>query len=402
MIKKIYVDKIRVGMFVHDFNSNWNGNTLYIEPNYVKSESTIEILKNWNIDEVFIDTDRGLDVEKENFHKEIVNTATQFGQIRNLPRPTVPLKIELQSSKKITEHAIKAVQKAYQQAMDGDIPEVGPFYELAKQMQVSIQRNSDALSLLSRIRKKDEYTLHHSVSVSSHVLTMCRYYEVSEHQSLDMAVGALFHDIGKALVPQAILNKPGKLTEEEFSQMKRHAELSMGMLSKTKGIPLEGYDIALHHHERYDGKGYPHGLAKDQISFAAQVTSVCDAFDAITSERCYKAGMESVMGLRLIYEGGGEHFNKALTHDFIRCIGMYPVGTCVVLADGKSGVVVGSTEDMTRPVIQILYDDKKEEPVKPYTIDLSQTGENIVSYSDTRKFGLTYPQLLRRFLLGVN
>ncbi|WP_310600045.1 HD-GYP domain-containing protein [Desulfobulbus sp.] len=400
MIKKVNVECLRVGVYVHDFNCDWNGSNLYIEPSYIKSENTIEILKNWNIEEVFIDTDRGLDAEPSRSVVEDVSFITPFGVKRHRERPAVPLKNELQSSRKITEDAVRIVEQTYRQAMEGSMPEVGPFYELAKQMQVSIQRNRDALSLLSRIRKKDEYTLYHSVSVSSHVLNMCHYYEIPEQQSLDIAVGALFHDIGKALVPQTILNKPGKLTEAEFNEMKRHAELSMDMLSRAKNIPLEGYDIALHHHERYDGKGYPHGLEKDRISFAAQLTSVCDVFDAVTSERCYKAGMESVLGLRIIYEGGGGHFNKELANDFIRCIGMYPVGTCVVLADGRSGVVIGSTEDMTRPIVQILYDEKKQKQLAPFTVDLSQTNDTIASYSDTRRFGLTYNQLLRKFLLS--
>ncbi|MDR2549567.1 MAG: HD-GYP domain-containing protein [Desulfobulbus sp.] len=399
MIKKVKVDCLRVGVFVHDFNCGWHGSSIYIEPSCIKSENTIEILKNWNIEEVFIDTDRGLDAEPSRSVVEDVSFITPFGVKRHRERPAVPLKNELQSSRKITEDAVKIVEQTYRQAMEGNMPEVGPFYDLAKQMQVSIQRNRDALSLLSRIRKKDEYTLYHSVSVSSHVLNMCHYYEIPEQLSLDIAVGALFHDIGKALVPQTILNKPGKLTEAEFDEMKRHAELSMDMLSKAKNIPLEGYDIALHHHERYDGKGYPHGLEKDRISFAAQVTSVCDVFDAVTSERCYKAGMESVLGLRIIYEGGGGHFNKELANDFIRCIGMYPVGTCVVLADGRSGVVIGSTEDMTRPIVQILYDEKKQKQLTPFTVDLSQTNDTIASYSDTKRLGLTYDQLLRKFLL---
>jgi len=307
--------------------------------------------------------------------------------------------MELQSSRKIAADAIKVMGEAYQQAQQGAMPEVGPFYDFAKQMQVSIQRNRDALSLLNRIRQKDEYTLFHSFSVSSHVLNMCHYYEIPEQQSLDIAVGALFHDIGKALVPQAILNKPGRLTEAEFNEMKRHAELSVAMLSLARNIPLEGYDIALHHHERYDGKGYPHGLEKDQISFAAQITSVCDVFDAVTSERCYKSGMEAVLGLRVIYEGGGAQFNKGLANDFIRCTGMYPVGTCIVLADGKSGVVIGSTEDMMRPIVHILYDEKNKQQIAPFTLDLSQNGEAIVSYSDARRFGLSYDQLLRKFVL---
>jgi len=399
MIKKVKIEYLEPGVFVHDFRCGWHDSNRYIEPGYVKSEKIVEILKSWNIDEVFIDTDLGLDVEQSQSIVEDANFEAHFGLERQLKRPVVPLKIELQSSRKITENAVKVVDKMYRQAMNGITPEVGPSYELAKQMQISIQRNRDALTLLSRIRKKDEYTLYHSVSVSSHVLNMCHYYKIPEQQSLDLAVGALLHDIGKALVPQNILNKPGKLTEEEFSEMKRHVELSVEMLSKAKNIPQEGYEIALHHHERYDGKGYPHGLKKDRISFAAQVASVCDVFDAVTSARCYKAGMESVMGLRIIYESGGSHFNKELANDFIRCIGMYPVGTSVVLADGKSGVVVGSTEDMMRPVVQILYDEKKKKKVTPFTVDLSQTGDTIISYSDARRFGLTYNQLLKKFLL---
>ena len=107
------------------------------------------------------------------------------------------------------------------------------------------------------------------------------------------------------------------------------------------------------------------------------------------------------MGLRVIYEGSGEHFNKDLAYDFIRCIGMYPVGTCVILADGRSGVVVESTEDMKRPVVQVLYDENKKERLqRPITIDLSKTNGTITSYSDANKFGFTHEQLLRKFLLA--
>ena len=222
-----------------------------------------------------------------------------------------------------------------------------------------------------------------------------------DSQGLDLAVSALFHDIGKAIVPLEILNKPGKLTPDEAVIMKRHAEYSHELLAKVRGIPPECRDVALHHHERYNGTGYPHGLARAEISFAAQLASVCDVFDALVSERVYKAGMETVMGLRIIYEGSGDHFDKDLAYDFIRCIGMYPVGTCVTLADGRSGVVVSSTEDMKRPIVQVLYDEtKKERLIRPVTIDLTKSENSITSYSDANKFGFTHAQLLRKFLLA--
>ena len=181
--------------------------------------------------------------------------------------------------------------------------------------------------------------------------------------------------------------------------MKRHAEFSDKLLAKVRGIPAECRDVALHHHERYNGTGYPHGLLREEISFAAQLASVCDVFDALTSERCYKPGMETIMGLRAIYENSGQHFDKDLAYDFIRCIGMYPVGTCVVLADGRSGVVVSSTADMKRPVVQLLYDGNKQERLqRPVTIDLSNNDGDIASYSDAKHFGFTHEELLRKFL----
>lgn len=400
MIKKVRVDDLRIGVYVHDYNCTGDTGNIYIDPGAIKRESTIKILKTWGVKEVFIDTERGLNIDKtQPVVKPRVTSPSGLERLRL--RPQVSFKMERPAALQVSQEAMQAVKQAYQEVIDGKMPEAGQFYRIAERMYDSIHRNSDALTLLSRIRKKDAYTLQHSVSVCSYVLNMCHYYEIPEGQSLDLAVGALFHDIGKAAVPLAILNKPGKLTPEEAVIMKQHAEFSNDILAKVKGIPDECRDVALHHHERYNGTGYPHGLAREEISFAAQLASVCDVFDALISDRCYKAGMETVMGLRVIYESGGEHFNKDLAYDFIRCIGMYPVGTCVVLDDGRSGVVVESTEDMKRPVVQVLYDENKKERLqRPETIDLSQTNGTIASYSDANKFGFTHEQLLRKFLLA--
>lgn len=400
MIKKVSVDSLRVGVYVHDFNCTGSSGNIYIDPGPLERESTIKILRTWGIKEVFIDTTRGLDVSRMPKTPKSRKVTGPSGRERQRPLSSVPLKLEIQSAVRISQEAELAVHNAYQEVMAGKIPEAGQFYLVAERMYDSIHRNSDALTLLSRIREKDRYTLQHSVSVSSYVLTMCRYYEMPESQSLDMAVGALFHDIGKAMVPLEILNKPGKLEPDEAVIMKRHAELSDRLLAKVRGIPSECRDVALHHHERYNGTGYPHGLLREEISFAAQLASVCDVFDALTSERCYKPGMATIMGLRAIYENGGQHFDKDLAYDFIRCIGMYPVGTCVVLADGRSGVVVASTADMKRPVVQLLYDGKKQERLqRPVTLDLSSNEGEIASYSDAKHFGFTHEQLLRKFLL---
>ncbi|MDO8946061.1 MAG: HD-GYP domain-containing protein [Desulfocapsaceae bacterium] len=398
MIKKVKVEDLKIGVYIHDFNCNGNDGLIYIDQNLFKNENVIDILKSWNIREVYIDTEKGLDVNSLKAPSKAGRETAESGQMRKVERPQVPLAQELQSAKHVTQDAIQFMQRMNQQVIEGKLPDVHSSYDLANRMYESINRNRDALLLLTRMRTKDEYTLYHSINVSSLVINMCNYCQVSESQTLDLAVGALFHDIGKAVVPQGILTKPARLTQEEYSEMQLHVEHSAKLLSQVKGLPLECYDIALHHHERYDGNGYPHGLKKNEISYAAQLTGVCDVYDAITSDRCYKLGMDAVVGLTEIYEGSGISFSKEITYDFIQSVGIYPVGTTVVLANGKSGVVVSSTEDMMRPIVQVIYDEKKKERIQPLKIDLSKTEDVIVSYGDPKKFGFTSKQLLKKFL----
>jgi len=398
MIKKVKVEDLKIGVYLHDFNSNWKDGIIYLGQNLIQNENIIDVLKSWNVKEVSIDTERGLDVNSSKAPHKAGRETVESGQTHKFERPQVPLARELQSAKHVTQDAIQFMQRVAQQAMEGNLPDVDSSYDLANRMYESISRNKDALLLLTRIRTKDEYTLYHSLNVSSLVINMCHYCQVSESQTLDLAVGALFHDIGKAIVPQGILSKPASLSKEEYYEMQRHVEHSANLLSQVKGLPSECYDIALHHHERYDGKGYPHGLKKSEISYATQLTSVCDVYDAITSERCYKPGMDAVVGLKEIYEASGISFSKEVSHDFIQSVGIYPVGTSVVLANGKSGVVVSSTEDMMRPIVQVFYDEKKNERIQPFKIDMSKTEDVISSYGDPKKFGFTSNQLLKKFL----
>ena len=400
MIKKVRVDDLRVGVYVHDYNCAGSSGAIYIDPGPIKRESAIRILKTWGIGEVFIDTARGLDVDRLPKSAQPRKVTAPSGADRPRPRPQMSLPKEMQSARDINRDAMQAIEQAYQTAKDGAVPEAGDMYKIAERMYDSIHRNSDALTLLGRIREKDTYTLQHSVSVCSYVLAMCQYYGMPEGQSLDLAVAALFHDIGKALVPLEILNKPGRLEPKEFEIMQLHARYSDELLAGVRGIPPECRDVALHHHERFNGTGYPSGLAKNEISFAAQLTSVCDVFDALVSERVYKPGMETVMALRIIYEGSGSHFDRDLAYDFIRCIGMYPVGTCVSLDDGRSGIVVGSTEDLKRPIVQVLYDENRRAPLpKPVTIDLSKSDGTITSYANANRFGFQRERdLLSKFM----
>ena len=390
MIKKIDVDDLRVGMFIHDFSREITGKRDSIKQLLVKNTKTIESLKSWGIHEVYIDTAKGRKVTRAKTVHEVQNLIDnelhKLAKEKPVVVPTVSLKEEIQLAKTIKSAAVNVMQRSMQIAKDDMAIEINDAYTVIQEMEQSVARNQDALILLTRIKKKDEYTLMHSISVGTLVLAFCKYCRVPYEMTMNLAVGALFHDLGKTRIPDRILNKPGKLSAKEFDLMKRHPGYSAKLLRNSSGLPLEAYDIALHHHERYDGKGYPHGLQGDEIPFGSQIAAICDVYDAITSNRCYSDGIDSSEGLRQIYEWSGVHFNKELAHKFIRCIGVYPIGTYVRLENNLIAVVVESTENILQPVVRVFYNDQKKVAVSEKELNLSELGVNIVSYESAENW----------------
>ncbi len=356
----------------------------------INSIKIIDILISWGIKEVYIDTDRGADIAEAKTVIELKSDTDsalrKLAEKKPAAPKNIPLREEIAVAKNIKKQATNIINKAMQQAKGGQPVDTEGAYQLIEKMDKSILRNRDALVLLTRIRKKDEYTLMHSISVGAYILNFCNAYKLSHKKTMALAIGALFHDIGKTKIPLKILNKPGKLTDEEFAEMKRHAEYSAAILKNTKNLPAEAYDIALHHHERYDGNGYPHGLKGDEISFGSQLAAIADVYDALTSDRCYKKGIDRVEGLRKLYEWSEFHFNKDLTYKFIRCIGVYPIGTCVQLASERVGVVIGSTENVLQPVVRLFYDNHKKLPMPVHDLDLSLTEDKVIKYEDGDKW----------------
>jgi len=405
MIKKVHVDDLQPGAFIHDFNCSWDGDNIYIERMLINDLKTIEIIKSWGIKEVLIDTERGMNINRGHHARSGAGKPARSESLPyTLPHTSsrkesggpspIPFALEARQAIKLRQDAVKVIQDMMRKSNEGKAPNIELTYELANRMHSSLKRNRDALLLLTRIRKKDHYTLYHSISVSSLVLNFCDHRGIPEKQTLDLAVAALLHDIGKTRVADAILNKPTRLSPTECLDMKKHVEFSVDLLRHAKNLPLECYDVALHHHERVDGSGYPHGLKQDKIGFGAQLTTICDVFDAVTSARCYKEAMGTVAGLKILYEKSGCHFNKDLAHEFIRCMGVYPVGSCVRIEDGKIGIVAERTGDMQRPVIKVFRDERRQERFKPFLMDLSRTALSIIGYEDASTIGLRASSLL--------
>jgi HD-GYP domain-containing protein (c-di-GMP phosphodiesterase class II) len=273
-------------------------------------------------------------------------------------------------------------------------------YSMMDAMETSIDSNRDALMYLMRIRKKDEYTMMHSINVGVLILTMTTLLGLKREARLQLAMGGLLHDVGKVKVPDQILKKPEKLSTEEFMEMQRHALYSKGIFATSREVPPEAIQMALQHHERIDGSGYPFGLKGTDIGIAAQMTAVADVYDALTADRCYRDGVSPIDGLRFIYSGCGTHFNRKFAHFFIKAIGVYPVGSFVRLESGLIGIVVGSNRDLLRPVVRVFYNEARGWPVALKDIDLAKPlgqggGDRIVGHETKNRWKVDPLRLLR-------
>jgi putative nucleotidyltransferase with HDIG domain len=407
MIKKIKVEELKPGMFIHDLNCGWMNHNFLFNGIKVKNEKTIKRIINHGIREVYIDTAKGLDVVDAPSEAEVKRQmqTRMYRVVQSKTEMANPFSMENEFAKAITikNEAKEIVRNVMEDVRLGKQIEMEKVHHVVTKIVDSIFRNKDALISLSRIKQTDEYTFLHSVSVCVLMVSFCRALNIERDVINDIGVGALLHDIGKMKVPREILNKPGKLSENEFEKIKEHVIHSRMILSQTPGITPIAALIAFQHHERYDGTGYPKGLKGEAISYYGQMASIVDVYDALTPDRCYHKGMEPTEALGKIYEWSQCHFNANLVQKYIECIGIYPPGTWVSLKNGLLGVVVESgKENLLYPVIRVVYDIKRGCFIEPRVIDLSQSadgrdGNKIVSYESPKQWNINPFEFLQPF-----
>jgi HD-GYP domain-containing protein (c-di-GMP phosphodiesterase class II) len=199
------------------------------------------------------------------------------------------------------------------------------------------------------------------------------------------------HDIGKSQIPDRILRKPDKLTDDEWVQMKAHPEIGHSILSEASYGPIP-MDVVLHHHEKIDGTGYPHVLAGDSLSLFAMMATVCDVYDAITSNRPYKTGWSGAEAIRKMAEWAPRCFDDRVFQAFVKTVGIYPVGTLVRLEGGRLAVVIEHNEcALLKPIVKVFYSISSQRRITPEIIDLAhpQNGLRILGREDPAAWGLT-------------
>jgi HD-GYP domain-containing protein (c-di-GMP phosphodiesterase class II) len=302
---------------------------------------------------------------------------------------TIPLEQEMAAARETLSRAKQATIDMLNEARMGNSVSTNDVAPLVDEIAQSVARNSNAMLTVTRMKTKDDYTYLHSVAVCALMIALGKQINYQgDYHSLGMA--GLLHDVGKMTIPDEILNKPGKLTDEEFEIVKNHPQSGWEILKNSDDINEIALDVCLHHHERVDGNGYPDKLSADNLSLVARMAAVCDVYDAITSNRCYKDGWEPANALKKMAEWKDGHFDEKIFQAFVKTIGIYPTGTLVKLKSNRIAVVVAQSEaTLLKPVIKMFLSCSSKAKIPHKVIDLSHSNEEIQSIEAPESWGLT-------------
>ena len=385
MLKKISVEHLRLGMHLHAFCGSWMDHPFWRNKFVISDEKDIALIFESTIKEVWIDASKGLDVHAG-------EASAEAEVVPPPPQPPAPEKAsfndEVKRAAKICAKGKEAVLSMFQEARMGKAIEADAAMPLVEEISNSILRNPGALISLARLKTADDYTYMHSVAVCALMIALARQLGLSDDETKDAGMAGLLHDLGKALIPTVILNKPGKLTEEEFAIVKTHPEKGHELLLTASGVSEVTKDVCLHHHEKIDGSGYPKRLNAETMSRFAKMGAVCDVYDAITSNRPYKAGWDPAESIKRMAEWTG-HFDPTIFQAFVKSLGIYPTGSFVRLASGRLGVVIEQGEkSLLTPKVRVFYSSKAQAYIKPETVDLARSPEKIAGRDDPQKWGI--------------
>ncbi len=314
---------------------------------------------------------------QENVGKLQESLPSDMGAYRIPYDEDFPYANEIESARAIQWEAQNVVRQVMNDVRMGRSIESERVKRVVHSMVDSILRNPDALVSLTRMRSLDEYTFVHSLDVCILSLSLARHLNLSREEMMEVGIGALLHDVGKMRLPTQLLKKPDTLSENEWVEVRKHPVYSLEILESSQGIPDSAKQLALQHHERFNGCGYPFGLKGDTIGTYGQIVGIIDFYDAITTDRPYQKGIQPHEAIRQIYEKGQGEFNRLMVERFIQCIGIYPFGTLVLMDTEEMGIVCGvRPEALLRPKVLVIYRNSRTFYPEPFLADLTEKADH--------------------------
>lgn len=399
MIKQIRTDQLQPGMYIHDLNCGWLDHPFVSNAFYVRDRATCDKIVNLGIRELYIDTLKGADVFTARPQAEV--NADLERRLQEIARKqpdkavVVELRDEAARARRLHGEASKLARLVLDDVRLGQPIRIERIDPLVDNMVDSLFRHPDALLPMARLKDLDDYNFEHSVGVAALLIAFGRAMKLPRDDIRQLAIGGLLHDIGKGQVPEAILNKPSRLTDDEYARMQSHVNESLRLIDGVPGVGPIARQVVAEHHERIDGSGYPNRLQGKEISLYGQMAAIVDVYDAITSDKVYNRGMPPTQAMKKLLEWSKHHFDPQLVQTFIRAVGIYPTGALVRLESNRMGVVVEQNEGkLLEPVVRVFYHAGQQHYVPPEIVDLAKVQDRIASCESYEKWKIDPHQWL--------
>ena len=359
---KLPANCLEIGMLVTRLDRPWTEVPVLLQGLTIEGLEDIELLST-HCEYVYIE------IEKE-FWLEIGKSLTKeksypgFREQEDIHKVLPTAKFTFEQTQLHVDEVLTSISNGEQFDMDASRKAIQACVK-------NIMRNANALLWLTQIKEQDQYTSEHCLRVGILAIAFGRFLGLKEADLELLGLCGMLHDVGKLKVPDEILNKPGRLSRIEYDIMKQHASLGKEILEAQKGADQLLIDTAHYHHERIDGKGYPHQLSARYLHKFIRIITIVDAYDAITSARTYKSGAPAFDALKILFSERDMHFDSELTEAFIRMVGIYPPGTLVEMTNGEIGIVVSANPNARlRPKVELVMSAEKKFR-SPYVINLA-------------------------------
>ncbi|OUR59955.1 phosphohydrolase [Colwellia sp. 39_35_sub15_T18] len=378
---EIDISELKVGHYVVKIAKQL-GNFNLATAGHIKSEKVINNIKSKQVLSVLIDESKTINTSSAN-------------------DPKTKISAEVKQAKAIFDESKNIQKSLFSQALSGADLDLTPVIGVCNKSIDAIFNNPDSLACIVNIREKDEYLLEHSVAVSVYITLFARYLKLDRDIIEQLSIGAFLHDIGKTMISDEILNKPGKLTDKEFIVMKTHANHSIDIIKKIPDVSALSLEVAALHHERLDGTGYPFQVKGKKISRYGRMISICDIFDALTATRVYKKGFSHPKAFTILRDlAQKNHLDAELVDLFIRCIGVFPIGSLVQLASNKLAMIEERNEkNPTKPKVRSFYSVTVNEFVDTEDINLEETEDFIKKGVCADEFDLDMNKIIEMLMM---
>lgn len=383
VIRKIAIGELQPGMYVVDVHKPWLEHMLWRSRFPVRDLAHVTALVDGGITEVSIDTTRGPDIPSpEPTTRRSLPEWSPMEKLR--PAPRISLGEERRRSARLLHDGSQLLDELTLAAQAGQRVDAARLEPVVSKMIESVIRNPDALVPLARLKQMDAYASEHAVATAALIIALGRQQGIAAPELEKMALGTMLKDIGLAAIDARLIGKQGHLSHSEYVIVQSHVEEGLAVLEATSSLPETTVAVVLEHHERYNGAGYPYRMAGDEISLAGRLAAIVDTYDAMTSDRPYRAALSPTVALRQLYEQGGTQFDPALVAGLVKTLGIYPVGTLVLLESGHLAVVEQvHADNLLSPVVNVIYHAGRRQYVAPVQVDLG------------RKVGNHYGQIVR-------